>query len=244
LAAPVSELVQYSVLITARNSLIDYLRPLYPLFYVGVVGSHFLKWYRSMSMAEIHIVIVEDEPDILDVLSYSLKREGFQVTAALDGAEGLNLIQAKLPDLVLLDLMLPSMDGLDICRHLKNKERTRTIPVVMLTAKGEESDIVLGLGIGADDYVTKPFSPKELIARVKAVLRRFGPAAKPSAEKIIEVDQRNFACSTIWRATQVAFLLESNCWIRPLAMTSWLSIEILMYISALFVKRSTLVNYI
>ena len=189
LAAPVSELVQYSVLITARNSLIDYLRPLYPLFYVGVVGSHFLKWYRSISMAEIHIVIVEDEPDILDVLSYSLKREGFQVTAALDGAEGLNLIQAKLPDLVLLDLMLPSMDGLDICRHLKNKERTRTIPVVMLTAKGEESDIVLGLGIGADDYVTKPFSPKELIARVKAVLRRCGPAAKPSAEQIIEVDQ-------------------------------------------------------
>ena len=78
--------------------------------------------------------------------------------------------------------MLPSMDGLDICRHLKNKERTRTIPVVMLTAKGVESDIVLGLGIGADDYVTKPFSPKELIARVKAVLRRCGPAAKPSAE--------------------------------------------------------------
>tara|TARA_B110000858_G_scaffold198281_1_gene263699 strand:+ start:2094 stop:2789 length:696 start_codon:yes stop_codon:yes gene_type:complete len=140
-------------------------------------------------MTETHIVIVEDEPDILDVLSYNLKREGFRITAVQDGSKGLDLVQIELPDLVLLDLMLPGMDGLDICRQLKNSERTQNIPVIMLTAKGEESDIVLGLGIGADDYITKPFSPKELIARVKAVLRRFDPASNTNPDQIIEVDQ-------------------------------------------------------
>lgn len=140
-------------------------------------------------MAETHIIIVEDEPDIIDVLSYNLKREGFRVTAAQDGATGLDLIQTELPNLVLLDLMLPGMDGLDVCRHLKNSDRTKSVPVIMLTAKGEESDVVLGLGIGADDYITKPFSPKELIARVKAVLRRFDPVAKLGSEQVIESGQ-------------------------------------------------------
>ncbi len=140
-------------------------------------------------MTDTQIVIVEDEPDILDVLSYNLKREGFQVASSQDGAEGLGLIQAEMPDLVLLDLMLPGMDGLDVCRNLKDNERTSSIPVIMLTAKGEESDVVLGLGIGADDYITKPFSPKELIARVKAVLRRFESAARFNPEEIIEVDE-------------------------------------------------------
>lgn len=123
-------------------------------------------------MSQEKIVVVEDEPDILEVFSYNLKREGFEVATSLDGSSGLKLIQQSMPDLVLLDLMLPGMDGLDICRHLKSDVKTQNIPIIMVTAKGEESDIVLGLGIGADDYITKPFSPKELVARVKAVLRR------------------------------------------------------------------------
>ena len=140
-------------------------------------------------MAKIQIVIVEDEPDILDVLSYNLKREGYEVATAQDGSRGLELIQNEKPKLVLLDLMLPGMDGLDVCRSLKSDDLTKTIPVIMLTAKGEESDIVLGLGIGADDYITKPFSPKELIARVKAVLRRSEQADDTSKEQLIEIDQ-------------------------------------------------------
>ncbi|MFT7130372.1 MAG: phosphate regulon transcriptional regulator PhoB [Gammaproteobacteria bacterium] len=123
-------------------------------------------------MSQDKIVVVEDEPDILEVFSYNLKREGFEVATSLEGSSGLKLIQQNMPDLVLLDLMLPGMDGLDICRHLKGDVKTQNIPIIMVTAKGEESDIVLGLGLGADDYITKPFSPKELIARVKAVLRR------------------------------------------------------------------------
>lgn len=123
-------------------------------------------------MSNNTIVIVEDEPDIYDILRYNLERERFEVCGSPDGVLGLKLIQQKLPNLVLLDLMLPGMDGLEICRSLKSDVRTSSIPIIMLTAKGEESDIVLGLGMGADDYVVKPFRPKELIARVKAVLRR------------------------------------------------------------------------
>ncbi|PCK07112.1 MAG: DNA-binding response regulator [Alteromonadaceae bacterium] len=139
-------------------------------------------------MPNEHIVVVEDEPDILEVLRYNLKREGFQVTTSLDGAKGLELILQKPPDLVLLDLMLPGLDGLDICRHLKNNSRMQHIPIIMVTAKGEESDVVLGLGIGADDYITKPFSPKELIARVKAVLRRGNTAILATKNDWVDID--------------------------------------------------------
>lgn len=134
------------------------------------------------------IFIVEDEPDILEVLRYNLQREGFDVKSSQNGADSVRLIQKHCPDLVLLDLMLPGMDGLDVCRHLKGDDRTATVPVIMLTAKGEESDIILGLGIGADDYVAKPFSPKELIARVKAVLRRSGQEAGLKNQRIIKFD--------------------------------------------------------
>ena len=120
------------------------------------------------------ILIVEDEPDILEVLEYNLKRESYRVLTAKSGTAGLALSRSENPDLVLLDLMLPGMDGIDVCRKIKEDPLTRSIPIVMVTAKGEESDVVLGLGMGADDYVTKPFSPRELIARVKTVLRR-GP---------------------------------------------------------------------
>ncbi len=120
------------------------------------------------------IVVVEDERDILEVIGYNLGREGYRVFTATDGLEGLRLIRDEAPDVVLLDLMLPGLDGVEVCRRLKADPVTKAIPIIMVTAKGEEADVVLGLGVGADDYVTKPFSPKELVARVKAVLRR-GP---------------------------------------------------------------------
>lgn len=123
-------------------------------------------------MASSRITVVEDEEDIREILEYSLTREGFSVESAADGATGLNLIQRSRPELVLLDLMLPDIDGLEICRKLKADASTRDIAIIMVSAKGEESDIVLGLGLGADDYIPKPFSAKELIARVRSVLRR------------------------------------------------------------------------
>lgn len=123
-------------------------------------------------MSKKKIVIIEDEPDILEVLSYNLKREGFDVFTATNGTLGLSLAEKVSPDLLLLDLMLPGLDGIEICSSIKNNPATQNTLIIMVTAKGEESDIVLGLGVGADDYITKPFSPKELVARVKAVLRR------------------------------------------------------------------------
>ena len=125
-------------------------------------------------MKNAKIAVIEDEADILEVIEYSLSKEGFRVCTALDGEEGLGLVKKELPDLVVLDLMLPGLDGIEICRKLKSDSATRSISIIMVTAKGEESDIVLGLGIGADDYVVKPFSPRELTARVKSVLRRGG----------------------------------------------------------------------
>jgi two-component system phosphate regulon response regulator PhoB len=118
------------------------------------------------------ILVVEDEADILDVLEYTLSREGYRVLSTRDGVDAIEVARQEAPRLILLDLMLPGLDGLEVCRKLKSDAVTRDIPVIMVTAKGEESDIVLGLGLGADDYVTKPFSPKELVARVKTVLRR------------------------------------------------------------------------
>jgi two-component system phosphate regulon response regulator PhoB len=123
-------------------------------------------------MAGETILVVEDEEDVVELLTYNLGREGFRVLTAGDGPKGLASARTKLPDLILLDLMLPGMDGLDVCRELKRDEKTARIPVVMVTAKGEESDVVVGLEMGADDYVAKPFSVKVLAARVRAVLRR------------------------------------------------------------------------
>ncbi len=118
------------------------------------------------------IAIVDDEPDILQLLTLQLKKNGFR-TAGFENAAGFyDFIKEKIPDLVLLDLMLPDIDGISICRFLKGQPQTRALPVIMLTARAEEFDKVLGLEIGADDYVTKPFSTRELIARIKAVLRR------------------------------------------------------------------------
>ena len=126
-------------------------------------------------MKKQKIIVVEDEPDLVDVVTYNLKREGYLVLAAQRGDEGLNLIRSERPDLVLLDLMLPGMDGLSICRQMKSDSSLSEIPIIIASAKGEESDVVIGLEMGADDYLAKPFSPRELLARIKAVLRRGAP---------------------------------------------------------------------
>lgn len=118
------------------------------------------------------IAIVDDEPDILELVSLHLKKTGFNARGFPDAESFTAFLQDNTPDLIILDLMLPDTDGLDICKDLKKKDASSLIPIIMLTAKGEETDKILGLELGADDYVTKPFSPKELVARVKAVLRR------------------------------------------------------------------------
>jgi phosphate regulon transcriptional regulator PhoB len=136
------------------------------------------------------VLIVEDEPDIRDLLAWHLEREGFQVSHGRTGLEGLRQIQAAPPDLLLLDLMLPELNGLEVCRRLRSDPATATLPIVMLTARGEELDRVLGLELGADDYIVKPFSPKEVVARVRAVLRRSRPPREtaPLAIGTLEVD--------------------------------------------------------
>lgn len=120
------------------------------------------------------ILVIEDEPDILEVIAYNLQRESFQVISSKRGDEGMELVRLHLPLLVILDLMLPGLGGLEVCQCIKADSRTKNIPIVMVSAKGEERDVIHGLGLGADDYLPKPFSPKELVARVKAVIRR-GP---------------------------------------------------------------------
>ncbi len=118
------------------------------------------------------ILVVDDEEDILDLVEYNLAKNGYDVTCVASGEEALDTARSNSPDLILLDLMLPGVDGLEVCRRLKGDAAAASVPIVMLTAKGEESDIVTGLELGADDYVTKPFSTRVLIARVNAVLRR------------------------------------------------------------------------
>lgn len=123
-------------------------------------------------MAGKKILIVEDEEDVIELIRYNLAKEGFNCDAAYNGQEALKKAQATLPDLVLLDLMLLEVDGLEVCKRLKSSPQTEHIPIVMVTAKSDEADIITGLELGADDYITKPFSPKVLVARVRAVLRR------------------------------------------------------------------------
>lgn len=118
------------------------------------------------------ILVIEDDSDIVEIIQYNFEREGYRVITASNGEKGIEASAARKPALIVLDLMLPGLDGIEVCKRIRSNPETRSIPIVMLTAKGEESDVVLGLGVGADDYVTKPFSPKELLARITAVLRR------------------------------------------------------------------------
>lgn len=120
----------------------------------------------------LHILVVDDEEDILELIQYNLSKEGYYITCMDSGEKALVEIQKRKPDLILLDLMLPGLDGFQVTRQLKTNAETATIPIIMLTAKGEETDIVTGLELGADDYITKPFSPRVLIARIRTLLRR------------------------------------------------------------------------
>jgi len=130
-------------------------------------------------MAET-ILIVDDEPDVLDLLVYSLQKAGYKTSTARDGAAALQKARDEVPTLIVLDLMLPQMDGTEVCRHLKADSKTAHIPIIMLTAKAEEVDRVVGLELGADDYVTKPFSPREMALRVRGVLRRASGKGAPA----------------------------------------------------------------
>ena len=132
-----------------------------------------------------NILVIDDEPDIVELVSYNLKKEGFTVSSASDGEEALSKIKKEDFTLVILDLMLPGIQGMELCRIIRNNPGTEKLPIIMLTAKGEEVDRILGLEIGADDYIAKPFSPRELVARVKAVLRR--TTGKPSEEKVLHI---------------------------------------------------------
>lgn len=125
-------------------------------------------------MAGKNVLVVDDDENILELVAYNLLRAGYSVDTADNGEAAINKVRSRQPDLVLLDLMLPGIDGFDVCRTLKSDDATRGIPVIMLTARGEEADIVTGLELGADDYIPKPFSPRVLLARVKAVIRRRG----------------------------------------------------------------------
>ena len=132
------------------------------------------------------ILVVEDEADIRELLRYSLTQEGYAVEEAADGAEALDRIERRAPDLVLLDLMLPRMSGLELCRRLRANSETAQMPVIVVTAKSAEVDRILGLEMGADDYVVKPFSPREVVARVKALLRRASAAIEPHSTGLYE----------------------------------------------------------
>ena len=132
-------------------------------------------------MAKPAILVVEDDVDILRLITYNLENTGFEVAAAQDGYEALTSARRRAPDLIILDLMLPGLDGLEVCKELKRSEATRKIPVLMLTARGEEVDRFVGLELGADDYVVKPFSPRELILRVRAILKRSMAEEAPTA---------------------------------------------------------------
>lgn len=138
-------------------------------------------------MIKPRILIVEDDGDILKLLTYHLRSGGFEVATSQNGTKALEMVRSQLPDLILLDLMLPGLDGFEVCKEIKRDVKTASIPVIMLTARGDEVDRVVGLELGADDYVVKPFSPRELVLRVRAVLRRSG-AVESSDESVWKKD--------------------------------------------------------
>jgi DNA-binding response OmpR family regulator len=137
--------------------------------------------WSSQQMHHSRVLVVEDEPEIAELIRLNVEREGFKADVVHAGEPAVDFVQQQQPDLVLLDLMLPDIDGLEVCRRLKWEEATRNVPIIMVTARGEESDVVTGLEMGADDYVTKPFSPKVLAARIRNVLRRMENEASEQA---------------------------------------------------------------
>ncbi len=134
------------------------------------------------------VLVVDDEENIVQLVKYNLEQEGYEIISAYDGETALNKAKQEQPDLMVLDLMLPKVDGFDICRQIRNDEKLNKLPIIILSAKEEEVDKILGLELGADDYLTKPFSPRELVARVKAILRRTNSEAEVAAGGTVEVD--------------------------------------------------------
>jgi two-component system, OmpR family, phosphate regulon response regulator PhoB len=154
------------------------------------------------------ILVVEDDTDILELVRWHLQEEGYSVLTATDGIKGLDMANKQAPDMIILDLMLPGMDGLGVCRALKGDARTKNIPVAMLTAKGEEVDRVVGFELGADDYIVKPFSPRELVLRIRAILKRYdkesGKGEKPVlAHRELRID---LASHRAWIGEEEVFL--------------------------------------
>ena len=160
-------------------------------------------------MSEEKILIVDDEEDILELVGYNLARKGYRTVYATSGEDALNKTRSEMPDLIVLDLMLPGIDGLEVMKALKKDSDTENIPTVMLTAKGEEGDIVKGLELGADDYITKPFSPRVLLARVRAVLRRKSKTANRSSSIIrihdLEIHQERRSVSAKGKPVDLTF---------------------------------------
>jgi phosphate regulon transcriptional regulator PhoB len=159
-------------------------------------------------MSARNVLVVDDEADLVELVSYNLRKEGFVTDSAANGEEALSKIRKKDYDLLILDLMLPGIQGMELCRIIRSDPRTARLPIIMLTAKGEELDRVLGLEMGADDYISKPFSPRELVARVKAVLRRF-PAEEVSGEGMLrsgelEIDREKYAVSIKGRPVKLS----------------------------------------
>jgi two-component system phosphate regulon response regulator PhoB len=155
-------------------------------------------------MAKTRILIIEDERGLTDVLTYNLDREGYEVSVSHDGRDGLRKAQSLLPELIILDIMLPSLNGLEVCRLLRSGEPTRRIPILMLTAKSEETDQVVGFSMGADDYVTKPFSVKVLVQRVKALQRRHEyPTDAPEISEHLDVRVDRKRHQTFWKNKEV-----------------------------------------
>ncbi|MCL2878551.1 MAG: response regulator transcription factor [Acidobacteria bacterium] len=153
-------------------------------------------------MAEGLVLVIDDEKDLLELVRYNLEKEGYQVRTAEDGENGLEAAVREMPDIVIVDLMLPGIDGLDVCRRLRADQRMARTPIIMLTAKTTETDRVVGLEMGADDYITKPFSPRELAARIKAVLRRVSSQQPPVSQSriirrgglTIDLERRGVRC--------------------------------------------------
>jgi two-component system, OmpR family, alkaline phosphatase synthesis response regulator PhoP len=156
------------------------------------------------------ILIIEDDRDIVELVRYNLEKEGFRVSAAEDGASGLAQVKSSPPDLIVLDLMLPRLPGLEICRELRRDPKLPRLPILMLTARGDEADRVVGLEMGADDYVSKPFSPRELVARVKALLRRTEPSGVERDDSIavgnLSIDPSSYRVLRLGRPVSLSTL--------------------------------------
>ncbi|MDB3892390.1 phosphate regulon transcriptional regulator PhoB [Alphaproteobacteria bacterium] len=165
----------------------------------------------------VRILIADDEPNQLELLNFNLEQAGFEVVRASDGQQAIDMIEEQRPDLIILDWMMPQLSGIDVCRKLRANRQTKSLPVIILSARGEESDRTLGLDIGADDYISKPFSPRELVARVNALLRRSRPALNDEKLEFEDLSL-NLTTMQITRAGQLVELGPKECQLLSILM--------------------------